>query len=373
SGLEPQSLTSGHISSGLVPNQAASTSAKPPRKNELDLLFQPMFDEYFKHSPNAPSPCNTLTTKTTISSIQSTNVEELNNEDNYTEFDSDTFTNPFDPPVTGFAESSSSRITDTLKIHTFQQRHTYIKRWKKDYPLVIIIGNPSKPISTSHQLATVAMWCYFYAFLTKVKLKNYKEAMKESSWIEAMQEEIHEFERLQNKARLVAKGYRQEEGIDFEESFASVARIEAIRIFVVCVAYKNMTVYQKDMKTAFLNEILKEEIYSIRHCLLERKESTSYCDAVDTLIEERSKLDEDPQRTPIDLTRYQSMVGFLMYLTASRPYLVFVVCMRARYQAKPTEKHLTVVKRAFWSLVKGNKQKDKIRTKPEKIKNKREA
>nr|GEZ03498.1 integrase, catalytic region, zinc finger, CCHC-type, peptidase aspartic, catalytic [Tanacetum cinerariifolium] len=189
---------------------------------------------------------------------------------------------------------------------------------------------------------------------------------------------------LKNKARLVAKGYRQEEGIDFEESFASVARIEAIRIFVVCVAYKNMTVYQKDMKTAFLNGILKEGnirqltrvicqprsskpyLQSIRHCSLEKKESISYCNDVDTLIEERSKLDEDPQRTPIDLTRYQSMVGFLMYLTASHPYLVFVFYMCAQYQAKPIEKHLTAVKRVFWSLVKGNKQKDKIRTKPEK-------
>ncbi|GKG27952.1 retrovirus-related pol polyprotein from transposon TNT 1-94, partial [Tanacetum coccineum] len=66
---------------------------------------------------------------------------------------------------------------------------------------------------------------------------------------------------LKNKARLVAKGYRQEEGIDFEESFAPVTRIEAIRIFIVNAASKNMTIYQMDVKTTFLNGELKEEVY----------------------------------------------------------------------------------------------------------------
>nr|GFC58906.1 retrovirus-related Pol polyprotein from transposon TNT 1-94 [Tanacetum cinerariifolium] len=112
-------------------------------------------------------------------------------------------------------------------------------------------------------------------------------------WIEAMQEELNEFERLEvwelvprpdqvivitlkwiykvkldelggilkNKARLVARGYRQEEGLDFEESFALVARLEAIRIFLACAAHKNMVVYQMDVKTAFLNGNLREEVY----------------------------------------------------------------------------------------------------------------
>ncbi|GJY19421.1 retrovirus-related pol polyprotein from transposon TNT 1-94 [Tanacetum coccineum] len=156
-----------------------------------------------------------------------------------------------------------------------------------------VISNPSRPISTRRQLEIDAMWCFFDAFLTSVKLKNYKEALLESSWIDAMQEEIYEFERLQVlklvpcpnyliiinlkwtfkvkqdkfggvlkiKARLVAKGYRQEEGIDFKESFAPVARIEAIRIFIANVAHKNMTVYQMDAKTAFLNRELREEVY----------------------------------------------------------------------------------------------------------------
>ncbi|GJW08903.1 retrovirus-related pol polyprotein from transposon TNT 1-94 [Tanacetum coccineum] len=82
--------------------------------------------------------------------------------------------------------------------------------------------------------------------------------MTEPPLIDAMQEEIHEFERvLKNKTRLVAQGFRQEEGIDFEESFAPVSRIEAIRIFIANAAHKNMTLFQMDVKTTLLNGEIK--------------------------------------------------------------------------------------------------------------------
>ncbi|GKB69535.1 retrovirus-related pol polyprotein from transposon TNT 1-94 [Tanacetum coccineum] len=83
--------------------------------------------------------------------------------------------------------------------------------------------------------------------------------MADNVWIEAMQEEHYQFDRL--KARLVAKGYKQEEGIDFEESFAPVARLEAVRIFVAYAAHKSFPIYQMDVKTDFLNGPLKKEIY----------------------------------------------------------------------------------------------------------------
>ncbi|GKB35797.1 retrovirus-related pol polyprotein from transposon TNT 1-94 [Tanacetum coccineum] len=86
--------------------------------------------------------------------------------------------------------------------------------------------------------------------------KNFKQAMTEPSWIDVMQEEIHEFKRLQ-----VWKLVSQEEGIDFEESFTPVARIEANRIFIAMPLIKNMTIYQMDVKTTFLNGELKEEVY----------------------------------------------------------------------------------------------------------------
>ncbi|GKC76646.1 retrovirus-related pol polyprotein from transposon TNT 1-94, partial [Tanacetum coccineum] len=165
-------------------------------------------------------------------------------------------------------------------IHTLFE---HLGRWTKDHPIANVIGDPSRSVSTRNQLETDAMWCYFDAFLTLVEPKNFKQAMTEPSWIDAMQEEIHEFERLEvwelvpcpdnvfliklkwiykvktdesgevikNKARLVAQGFKQKEGIDFEKSFAQVARKEAIRIFIAYVAHKNMIIYQMDVKMAF--------------------------------------------------------------------------------------------------------------------------
>ncbi|GJU66610.1 retrovirus-related pol polyprotein from transposon TNT 1-94 [Tanacetum coccineum] len=162
-------------------------------------------------------------------------------------------------------ESPNEDSTSHGSSSNVRQLHTpleYIDRWTKDHPIANMIEDPSHSVFTRKQLNTDAMWCYFDTFLTLVEPKNFKQAMTEPSWIDAMQEEIHEFERLEgtkNKARLVAQGFRQEEGIDFEESFAPVARIEAIRIFVAYAAHKNMTIYQIDIKTAFLNGELKEE------------------------------------------------------------------------------------------------------------------
>nr|GFC36835.1 hypothetical protein [Tanacetum cinerariifolium] len=166
-------------------------------------------------------------------------------------------------------------------------------KWMKDHPLNNIIGQLSRPFSTWLQLHEQALFCYYDAFLTSVELKTYKESLTQACWIEAMQEELNEFERLEvwelvpqpdqvmvftlkwiykvklnelggilkNKSRLVTRGYCQEEGIDFEESFAPVARLEAIRFFLAYAAHKNMVVYQMDVKTAFLNGNLQEEVY----------------------------------------------------------------------------------------------------------------
>ncbi|GKD61955.1 retrovirus-related pol polyprotein from transposon TNT 1-94 [Tanacetum coccineum] len=118
-----------------------------------------------------------------------------------------------------------------------------------------VIGDPSRSVSIRKQLETDVMWCYFDAFLTSVEPKNFRQAMTEPSWIDALQEEIHKFERLE-----VWELVPQEEGIDFEESFTLVARIEAIHIFVANAAHKNMTIYQMDVKTDFFNGDLKEEV-----------------------------------------------------------------------------------------------------------------
>ncbi|GKA61464.1 retrovirus-related pol polyprotein from transposon TNT 1-94 [Tanacetum coccineum] len=137
---------------------------------------------------------------------------------------------------------------------------------------------------------------------------------------------------------MVACGYRQEEGIDFEESFAPVARLDAIRIFLAYAAHMNMIVYQMDVKTTFLNDILREEVYVsqpdefvdqdnpimnslkepwIPHFSSEDNAKIFSCDPVDTPMVEKSKLDEDTQGKVIDLTHYRGMVGTLMYLIAT--------------------------------------------------------
>nr|GEY63494.1 retrovirus-related Pol polyprotein from transposon TNT 1-94 [Tanacetum cinerariifolium] len=174
---------------------------------------------------------------------------------------------------------------------------------------------------------------------------------------------------MKNKACLVARGYRQEEGIDFEESFAPITRLEAICIFIAFVAYMNMVVYQIDVKTTFLNGILREEVYvsqpdgfvdlenpnhvyKLKKSIYGLKQAPQACgmetcDPVDTPMVEKSKLNEDPQEKAIDPTRYRGMIGTLMYLTSNRPDLVYDVCMCAWYQAKPTKKHLHTVKRIF--------------------------
>ncbi|GJT60817.1 retrovirus-related pol polyprotein from transposon TNT 1-94 [Tanacetum coccineum] len=137
---------------------------------------------------------------------------------------------------------------------------------------------------------------------------------------------------LKNKAQLVARVYRQEEGIDFEESFAPVARLEAIRIFITYVSHKNMVVYQMDVKTAFLNGILCEEVYRAPRAwydllssfllsqkfsegtvdpklLIIKKYGMETSDPVDTLMVEKSRLDADPQGKEVDPTRYHEMIG----------------------------------------------------------------
>nr|GEV44865.1 hypothetical protein [Tanacetum cinerariifolium] len=165
----------------------------------------------------------------------------------------------YDDPLN---ESPHEDLTSQGSSLNFFQIHTsseHLGRWTKDHPIANMIKDPSRFVSIRKQLKYDAMWCFFDAFLTSVEPKNFKLAMIKPSWIDAMQEEIHKFENLQ--ARLVAQGFRQGEGIDFEKSFSSVARIEAIRIFVANSAHKNMMIFQMDVKTAFLNGKLKEEVY----------------------------------------------------------------------------------------------------------------
>nr|GEX10874.1 retrovirus-related Pol polyprotein from transposon TNT 1-94 [Tanacetum cinerariifolium] len=474
-------MASDHVSSDLVSQSRTVTTS-----NELDLLFSPMFDELLNGSSWVVSKSFAVTT------ADAPNQQDAQVED-------DEFINIFCTPVQDQGETSS-RYVDLSNMHTFYQRHLSEHRWMKDHPLEQVIGNPSQSVRTRHQLESDGEMCMFALTVSRTELKNIKEAMADSAWIESMQEELHQYDRLdvwelvdrllyknvinmkwlwknkcdeentviQNKSRLVANGYAQKKGVDFEESFAPVPRLEAVRLFIAYAAHKSFTVYQLDVKTTFLCGPLKEEVYvnqldgfvdpyhpdkvyhlkkalyglkqaprawydelstflvfkgfskgsidptlfitkhrgdiflvqiyvddiifgstnpklskkfeklmhnkfemsmmgELKFCLgiqihqsphgisinqakyaqeILIKHGMTLCYSVGTPMATKY-LDADLSGTPVDQTKYQSMVGALMYLTASRPDIVHATCYCARYQSKPTEKHLTAVKRIF--------------------------
>nr|GFA98967.1 hypothetical protein [Tanacetum cinerariifolium] len=199
-----------------------------------------------------------------------------------------------------------------------------------------------------NQLQSDGDMCMYALTVSTIEPKNIKEAMIDPAWIESMKEELLQFKRLDS--RLVVRGYRQKEGIDFKESFAPVAKMEAIRIFLAYATHKSFIVFQMDVKTAFLYGTLKEDVrfemsmmgemtfflglqvnqspcgifINQSNYVLEilKKCGMESCDPVGTLMEIKDKLDLDQNRTPVDAIKYRSMIGALMYLTSSRPDIV---------------------------------------------------
>nr|GEW06341.1 retrovirus-related Pol polyprotein from transposon TNT 1-94 [Tanacetum cinerariifolium] len=248
------------ISSGLVPNPVPVAPYVPPTNKDLEILFQPMFDEYLKplcidrlvsFAPAVPVLVNLA------NSPFSTTIDQ-------------------DAPSPSHSPSSS-----TIQSPNSQQGLVAESTIMEDNPLAPIDNDPFVNVFAPEPCSEAS------------SRDKFKSAITEDCWFQAMQDEIHEFDRLQvwelvpqpycvliialkwiykvkldeyddvlkNKARLMAKGYQQKEGIKFKESFALVVRIEAITIFIANAASKNMTIYQMDVKTTFLNSELKEEVY----------------------------------------------------------------------------------------------------------------
>nr|GFA64539.1 Gag-Pol polyprotein [Tanacetum cinerariifolium] len=284
---ELQSMTSGQISSGLYLTYAPSTiTTQQPSEGELDLLFEAMHDDYIGGHPSAtgrtvppaqepqvrqsstasttiadtaPTPTNSSSLVTNIP-LSSQDVDELNP---HAMVDGNTFVNSFANSSTSAAASSSSQNVDPSNMHTFYQPYPHEFQWTKDHPLEQVIREPSRPVLIRNQLRSDGDMCMYALTVSTMEPKNVKEAMTDPAWIDSMQEEILQLKRLdvwvlvpapdnispltmkwlfknkhdeeqtviRNKSRLVVRGYRQKEGIDFEESFALVARMEAIRIF----------------------------------------------------------------------------------------------------------------------------------------------
>ncbi|KAJ9564858.1 hypothetical protein OSB04_000824 [Centaurea solstitialis] len=371
-------------------------------------------------------------------------------------------------------------------------------RWTKDHPIDQVLGNPSSGVKTRRQSGNI---CLYVNFISENEPKEIDDALRDPAWVSAMQEELAEFIRnnvwllvprprkrtiigskwifqnkldeigtiIRNKARLMAQGYKQEEGIDYDETFAPVARLEAIRLFLAYAAHMNFKVFQMDIKNAFLNGKLNEEVYVAqppgfvdpkfpdhvyklnkalyglkqaprawydtlstfllskgfvrgkidstlflkkypKHILLVQiyvddiifgSTNPKLCEKFELLMKTEYKmsmmgeltyflglqikqsekgifinqgkyvldmlkkfdltsctpmktpmapplsLDKDSNGKPVDVTLYRGMIGSLLYLTASRPDIMYSTCLCARYQAEPKESHLTAVKRIF--------------------------
>nr|GEU53666.1 putative ribonuclease H-like domain-containing protein [Tanacetum cinerariifolium] len=213
--------------------------------------------------------------------------------------------------------------------------------------------------------------CLFAYFLSQEEPKKVIHALKNPSWIEAMQEELLQFklqevlilmnlpyskraigtkcvfrnkkdERgivIRNKARLVAQGHSQEEGIDSDEVFAPVARIEAIRLFLAYASFRDFVVYQMDVESAFFMERLKKSQDKYIAEIL-KKYGFSEVKNASTPMETQKPLLKDEDGEEVDVHMYRSMIGSLMYLTSLRPDIMFVMCACARYQVNPKVSHL---------------------------------
>nr|GEV51190.1 hypothetical protein [Tanacetum cinerariifolium] len=288
-------------------------------------------------------------------------------------------------------------------------------RIHKDHPKSQIISPVDTPVQTRykskemeeqsfiaiiHQKTNpdLLQFCLFSCFLSQEEPKKIFDALKDPSWVEAMQEELLQF-KIQNVWILVdcPKG---EEGIDYEEVFAPVARIEAIRLFLAYASFMGFIVYQMDVKSSFLYGTIDEEVYVMQppgfqdpefpdrvykvekamyglrqaprawygtlskylldngfqrgiidQTLFIRKHKGEFL-LVQVITKERwhlpfTRQGKDEPGKDVELYLYRSMIGSLMYLTASRPDIMFAVCACARHQVTPKECHLHVVKRIF--------------------------
>ncbi|GJT49603.1 putative ribonuclease H-like domain-containing protein [Tanacetum coccineum] len=332
------------------------------------------------------------------------------------------------------------------------------------HPSTLILGDPQSAVQTRSKVTKSSgahafvsyiqkqrrnnhkdfQHCLFACFLSQNEPKKISEALEDESWVDAMQEELLQFKIqkvwilvdlpygkkaigtkwvyrnkkdvrgvvVKNKARLVAQGHRQEEGIDYDEVFAPVARIEAIRILLAFACYMGFIVYQMDVKSAFLYGKIDEEVYvsqppgfidpkypkkgTIDKTLFIKKDKhdiilvqvyvddiifgstkKSWCDEFEALmksrfqmssmgeltfflgksnrkkmtasipIETQKPLVKDEEASDVNVHLYRSMIGSLMYLTASRPDIMFAVCACSRFQVTPKTSHLSAVKRIF--------------------------
>nr|GEU85945.1 hypothetical protein [Tanacetum cinerariifolium] len=364
-------MTPATISSGLVEKSSSSTPYVPPSRNDWDLLFQPMFDELL--NPSTSVDHQAVEVITPIADVI--------------------------PLIQADSTSSPSSTTVDHDAPSPCKSHTTIEIQS------LVIPQDVEEDNLDMEVAHMGNDPLFGVHIPEVISVQSSSTVSPQSMVQPDHPITHHNNKWTKDHQLQnIIGYRQEEGIDFEESFAPIARLEAIRIFLAYTAHKNMIVYQMDVKTVFFNGNLREEVYvsqldgfvdqdnpnhvyklkkalyglkqaprawydmlssflllqdfskgSVDPTLFIRRNGNDLllkydfksCDLVDTSMVEKSKLDEDREGKAVDLSHYRGMIGTLFYLIASRHDLQFTICMCAWYQARPTEKHVHAVKRIF--------------------------
>nr|GEX91428.1 putative ribonuclease H-like domain-containing protein [Tanacetum cinerariifolium] len=334
--LEHDILSPGPQCQENVPHVAETVTTS----NELDLLFSPMFNELLNGSSQVMSKSSPVTIADAPNQHQQQNTTPLNNQ-----------TTP-DPTCQVPTQAPTVASTENINQAEMIAENAQVKNdeFINIFYTPIQDRGETSSLRTRRQLESDGEMCMFALTVSRIEPKNIKEAMADSAWIESMQEELYQFDRLDAwelvdiplcknvKSRLVAKGYAQKEGVDFEESFAPVARLMDVKTAFLYGPLKEEVYVNKP--NGFVDPYHPNKVYRLKKALYGLKQPPkAWYDELSTFLVSKgfSK----------DQMKYRSMVEALMYLTASRPDIMQAICYYARYQAKPTEKHLTAVKRIF--------------------------
>ncbi|GJV04746.1 retrovirus-related pol polyprotein from transposon TNT 1-94 [Tanacetum coccineum] len=369
--LEIQDHNNEPSSSKLVPNVVPLADMTDTSLQELDLLFSHMYEEYFTAGNQSVSKSSALSDNLQQQDTQPTlNVQptlepttpptNVNAEENNIDQAADTqfqpyeFINPFCTSVQEVAESSSRNI-DTSNMHI-------------------------------RKLTTDPEMCMFALIMRTAEPTNIKEEMVDHAWINAMQEELHQFDKLKVwklvdnpfgkiviNLKWLWKNKKDEDNteevyVNQPDGFVDFDHLEKVyrlkkalyglkqpprawynelSTFLMSKGFTKGTIDPTLFMLRYGEDILLVQIYAKYALEILKKHRMDKCDNIGTPMATKPKLDADLSGTPIDQTRYHSMIGSLMYLTSSRPDIVQVVCYCARYQARPTEKHLKEVKIIF--------------------------
>ncbi|GJT66706.1 copia protein [Tanacetum coccineum] len=296
----PTFLMPGQIILRLVPNLVP---AAPYLEQFQSQSIQPVQNEDAHSLSHSPSSLALQS----LSLHQGVVAESTLMEDNpFAPVDNHPFINIFAPKSSSEASSSGNLSSSKNSLMSLKPSSS-IRKWSKYPTLDNIIAIPLDWYLTRKQTSKRCLWCCITKYCSRVETR-FKSAITEDCWFQTMQDEIHEFDQLQ--------------------VWELVPQPDCVVIIALKWIYK--------VKLDEYGDVLKN------------KARMDSCDPVDTPMVDRLKLDEDPLGIPVNQTRFRSMVGSLMYLTASRPDLVFAVCMCARYHTSPTKKHLEALKRVFW-------------------------